>query len=113
MEQCKLCLQSVPSLRDSHFLSSGIYRILRDDNEKNPNPWVLSRKAAVQFATDESTFAVCGLRAAFFQARRELGSKELSPKRWDIPAELHLVRENPRHIVATESDQDLLRFGNS
>jgi len=30
-----------PACEDSHFLSAGIYRILRDDDEKNPNPWVL------------------------------------------------------------------------
>jgi len=47
-EQCKLCLQHVASLEDSHFLSAGIYRILRDDNEKNPNPWLLTKKTAVQ-----------------------------------------------------------------
>jgi hypothetical protein len=59
MEQCKLCLQSVPSLRDSHFLSAGIYRILRDDNEKNPNPWVLSRKAAVQSSRQMKAYLLC------------------------------------------------------
>lgn len=59
MEQCKLCLQPVPSLRDSHFLSAGIYRILRDDNEKNPHPWVLSGKAAVQSSRQMKVHLLC------------------------------------------------------
>ncbi len=59
MEQCKLCLQPVPSLRDSHFLSAGIYRILRDDNEKNPHPWVLSGKAAVQSSRQMKAHLLC------------------------------------------------------
>jgi len=59
MEQCKLCLQSVSSLRDSHFLSAGIYRILRDDNAKNPNPWVLSGKTAVQISRQMKAHLLC------------------------------------------------------
>jgi hypothetical protein len=59
MEQCKLCLQSVASLRESHFLSAGIYRILRDDNEKNPNPWVLSGKGAVQSSRQMTARLLC------------------------------------------------------
>jgi hypothetical protein len=59
MEQCKLCLQSVATLRDSHFLSAGIYRILRDDNEKNPNPWVLSGKGAVQISRQMKAHLLC------------------------------------------------------
>jgi hypothetical protein len=45
---CKLCLQLVPRLEKSHFLSAGIYRRLRDDTEKNPNPWLLTPDGAVQ-----------------------------------------------------------------
>jgi hypothetical protein len=59
MEQCKLCLQRVASLRDSHFLSAGIYRILRDDDEKNPNPWVLSGKGAVQSSRQMKARLLC------------------------------------------------------
>jgi len=59
MEQCKLCLQRVASLRDSHFLSAGIYRILRDDNEKNPNPWLLTGKTAVQSSRQLKARLLC------------------------------------------------------
>ena len=58
-EQCKLCLQRVASLEDSHFLSAGIYRILRDDNEKNPNPWLLTKKTAVQTSRQMSARLLC------------------------------------------------------
>lgn len=47
------------SLRDSHFLSAGIYRILRDDNEKNPNPWLLSGKTAVQSSRQMKARLLC------------------------------------------------------
>ena len=48
MEQCKLCLQQVARLEKSHFLPAGVYRILRDGAEKNPNPWLLSSGKAFQ-----------------------------------------------------------------
>ena len=58
-EQCKLCLQRVASLEDSHFLSAGIYRILRDDNEKNPNPWLLTKETAVQTSRQMTARLLC------------------------------------------------------
>jgi hypothetical protein len=48
MEQCKLCLRKASQLEGSHFLSAGIYRTLRDETEKNPNPWLLPPTTAVQ-----------------------------------------------------------------
>ena len=57
--------------------------------------------------------AVRGLRAALFQARRELGSEAVSAKGWHFPAEILAFRESTQHIVATEPDEDLLRFTNS
>ena len=59
MEQCKLCLQHVASLEDSHFLSAGIYKILRDDTEKNPNPWLLTGKTAVQTSRQMTARLLC------------------------------------------------------
>jgi hypothetical protein len=58
-EQRKLCLQRVASLEDSHFLSAGIYGILRDDNEKNPNPWLLTKKTAVQTSRQMTARLLC------------------------------------------------------
>jgi hypothetical protein len=37
-----------PTAGESHFLPAGVYRILRDDGEKNPNPWQLTRTNSVQ-----------------------------------------------------------------
>ena len=114
MEQCKLCLQSVAPLRDSHFLSAGIYRILRDDNEKNPNPWVLSGKGAVQISRQMKAHLLCAdceQRFSKFGERWVL--KHCFTKGWHFPAEVYPLSENTRHIVPTESDKDLLRFRNS
>ena len=57
--QCKLCLKTGVELQDSHFLSAGIYRILRDDNEKNPNPWLLTKDAAVQTSSQLKAHLLC------------------------------------------------------
>jgi hypothetical protein len=53
-------LARVASLEDNHFLSAGIYRILRDDNEKNPNPWLLTKKTAVQTSRQMTAPLLCG-----------------------------------------------------
>lgn len=59
MEQCKLCLQLVAKLEDSHFLSAGIYRRLRDDKEKNPNPIMMTGKTAVQTSRQRKARLLC------------------------------------------------------
>jgi hypothetical protein len=46
-------------LEDSHFLSAGIYRILRDDTEKNPNPWLLTKNATVQTSRQLKAHLLC------------------------------------------------------
>ncbi len=45
--ECKLCLKK-NILKKSHLLPAAIYRRLRNENEKNPNPVLISNKAAVQ-----------------------------------------------------------------
>jgi hypothetical protein len=57
--QCKLCLTPGVELEDSHFLSAGIYRILRDDGEKNPNPWLLTKNATVQTSRQLKAHLLC------------------------------------------------------
>ncbi len=57
--QCKLCLEDAVSLQESHFLSKGIYKVLRDDNEKNPNPWVLTGKTAFQTSRQMTAQLLC------------------------------------------------------
>ena len=58
MGQCKLCLQP-RDLINSHFLPAGIYRRLRDKNETNPNPWMLSREKAVQTSKQKTAYLLC------------------------------------------------------
>jgi len=57
-EICKLCLQHT-SLKKSHFLPAGVYKRLRDKNEKNPNPWMLSKKTAVQTSRQKTSYLLC------------------------------------------------------
>jgi hypothetical protein len=59
MQQCKLCLRHVPRLEKSHFLPAGVYRILRDDGEKNPNPWQLTRTNSVQTSWQMKASLLC------------------------------------------------------
>jgi hypothetical protein len=46
--QCKLCLQSDAELQDSHYLSKGIYKRLRDERAKNPNPYLITKTNSLQ-----------------------------------------------------------------
>ena len=56
--QCKLCLK-VTSLKESHFIPAGIYRRLRDENEKNPNPFSISRTTAIQTSKQKWAHLLC------------------------------------------------------
>jgi hypothetical protein len=59
MKTCKLRLQSVPKLEDSHFLSAGIYRRLRDATAKNPNPVLLTPNGAVPTSKQIKAHLLC------------------------------------------------------
>lgn len=48
------------NLRESHFIPAGIYRILRGDVEKNPNPWLLTDRSAVQTSRQMTAYLLCG-----------------------------------------------------
>lgn len=56
--KCKLCLR-VTSLKKSHILPAAIYRILRDENEKNPNPLLISSKTMVQTSKQIRAHLLC------------------------------------------------------
>jgi hypothetical protein len=47
-------------LRESHFIPAGVYKILRDDVEKNPHPWVLTDRSAVQTSRQMTASLLCG-----------------------------------------------------
>lgn len=57
--QCKLCLKTSATLRDSHFLPKGVYKRLRDNGERNPNPWALSRNKAIQTSKQQTVYLLC------------------------------------------------------
>ena len=59
MEQCQLCLNRVAKLENSHFLSKGIYKRLRDDQEKNPNPYQITPKGAIQTSKQMTARLLC------------------------------------------------------
>src|SRR5947208_4164630 len=46
--KCKLCVREGVELQGSHFLPKGAYKRLRDSTSKNPNPYLLTVKGAVQ-----------------------------------------------------------------
>jgi hypothetical protein len=57
--KCKLCLEDGVPLEDSHYLSAGIYRRLRDDGQKNPHPWLLTNTTAVQTSSQMTAPLLC------------------------------------------------------
>ena len=59
MGQCRLCLQDSVNLQNSHFLPAGIYRILRDKSEKNPNPWLITSQNALQTSQQMTAPLLC------------------------------------------------------
>ena len=58
--QCRLCLRNGVELRDSHFLSKGIYKILRDATAKNPNPFLITPSTSVQTSEQLKRHLLCG-----------------------------------------------------
>jgi len=56
---CKLCLQIVERLDDSHFLPAGIYRRLRDDHSVNPNPVLVTPRGAVPTSKQAKAHLLC------------------------------------------------------
>jgi hypothetical protein len=57
--KCKLCLRDGVDLQLSHLNPAGVYRVLRDDTEKNPNPWLLTKTAAVQTSKQTRARLLC------------------------------------------------------
>jgi hypothetical protein len=57
--QCKLCLKNNINLQESHFIPKGIYKRLREKNEKNPNPVMISNKVVVQTSSQIKAFLLC------------------------------------------------------
>jgi hypothetical protein len=49
----------IKDLQDTHYLSKGIYRKLRDSGWKNPNPWKITKKEAVQTSKQQTAYLLC------------------------------------------------------
>src|SRR5664279_338300 len=62
--QCKLCLQDPANLQNSNGIPAGIYKILRDSDEKNPNPWLLTPTATVQTSRQMTAPMIVTVRRA-------------------------------------------------
>lgn len=46
-------------MKDSHYIPKGIYKRLRDKNETNPNPVVISKKGVVQTSRQTKAYLLC------------------------------------------------------
>lgn len=57
--QCKLCLKTGVALQNSHYIPAGVYKRLRDNNSPNPNPWMVTRKVAVQTSQQMTAHLLC------------------------------------------------------
>jgi hypothetical protein len=69
--QCKLCLNYFDSLERSHYIPAGIYKRIRDVNEKNPNPWAVSPKGAVQTSYQMKAYLLCENCEGLFNTKGE------------------------------------------
>jgi hypothetical protein len=57
--QCRLCLRNNVVLRDSHFLSKGIYKILRDPTAKIPDPFHITPSTSLQTSKQLKHHLLC------------------------------------------------------
>jgi len=57
--KCKLCQRDGVTLQKSHFLPAGIYKILREDGEKNPNAVLLTGSKPVQTSWQMTAHLLC------------------------------------------------------
>lgn len=57
--KCKLCLRDGMDLQQSHFVPAAIYRILRSENAKNPNPLLLTKTAVYQTSRQMKAWLLC------------------------------------------------------
>jgi hypothetical protein len=58
VDLCALCLKR-KRLRDSHLLPAGILRLLRDDELKNPNPFLMSLDHVGQTSSQAKQYLLC------------------------------------------------------
>ncbi len=56
---CRLCLKANRELCDSHYVPAAVYRQLREDKAKKPDPWVITPRASVQTSRQLSAHLLC------------------------------------------------------
>ncbi len=57
--QCKLCLEFVDELQDSHYIPAGVYRALRVDPPGNINPYKVGSEFSVQTSEQMTAHLLC------------------------------------------------------
>jgi hypothetical protein len=109
--KCKLCLLNGMDLQESHFVSAGIYRLLRGDGEANPNPWVIMEKAAFQTSKQQKAPLLCSdCEQRLSRNGEKLGSAELSQGGSKLPSCRHTGFPKSRPVFGADHDKGLLRF---
>ncbi len=56
---CRLCKKKGQELQDSHYQPAGVYRVLRDETEGNPDPLRLTDQRVVQNSRQVSDYLLC------------------------------------------------------
>jgi hypothetical protein len=56
--KCRLCLQD-RELRSSHLLPKSMYKLLRNDEFSNPNPFVHGPERSVQTSKQAQQYLLC------------------------------------------------------
>jgi len=56
---CRLCHKHDVDLRDSHFISSGFYKLARDGTRANPNPVLVSESVSIVSSDQATDYLLC------------------------------------------------------
>ena len=56
---CPLCTRDGQELQNSHYQPAGVYRVLRDETQGNPNPLKLTDKGVIQDSLQLSDYLLC------------------------------------------------------
>lgn len=57
--KCALCRRDGQDLQDSHFLPAGVYRVIRDETQGNPDPLKFSDNGVFQDSRQISDYLLC------------------------------------------------------
>jgi hypothetical protein len=57
--QCRLCLKPGVELQKSHYIPAAVYKVLREGDKTNPNPWVITKDGSVQTSKQKTAYLLC------------------------------------------------------